>query len=476
MIPVTSFAGKTVAVFGLARTGITAVQALEAGGARVIAWDDAQAGRDRAVEAGITPKDLSQADWSSIAALVMSPGVPVYGPKAHWSALKAEELAVPVIGDVELLARELNRLPQGERPLVVAITGTNGKSTTTALIAHILTACGRDVRLGGNIGTGILSLAPPRPGAIYVLELSSYQLDLAHSLRCDVAVHLNLAPDHLERHGTMARYAAAKRRIFSGQTRTDTAIVGVDDDWGEALATRFIAEGKRITVPVSSGQTLSRGVFAVGGTLWDATEANLTEVLDLTGLAALPGAHNGQNIAAAFAAVRALGLPRGAIAAAIATFPGLKHRLQKVGQTGPISFYNDSKATNAEAAAQALAAFPRLRWIAGGRPKTDGIDALAPFFPRITKAYLIGEAAAAFATTLAGKAPAELSGTLESAVASAIADARASGQEERIVLSPACASFDQYPDFEARGDHFITLVQDILNHADGESRPAAAAP
>lgn len=476
MFPVTSFSGRTVAVFGLARTGIAAVRALEAGAARVIAWDDAPAARARAVEAGITPQDLAGVDFAGLDALVMSPGVPVYGPDAHWSALKAEEHAVPVIGDVELFARELNALAPNLRPVVVAITGTNGKSTTTALIAHILTASGRDVRMGGNIGTGILALAPPRPGAIYVLELSSYQLDLTASLRCDVAVHLNLAPDHLERHATMARYAAAKRRIFSGQTRADTAVIGVDDEWGEALATRFIAEGKRITVPVSSGQTLSRGVFAVGGTLWDATEPNLSEVMDLTGLAALPGGHNAQNIAAAWAAVRALGLPRDTIAAAIASFPGLRHRLQKVGQAGAVGFYNDSKATNAEAAAQALAAFPQLRWIAGGRPKSEGIESLAPLFGRVTQAYLIGEAAAAFATTLAGRVPVTLSGTLDRAVADAYADAVASGREERIVLSPACASFDQFADFEARGERFISLVQDILNQDHGGSALTPQAP
>ena len=477
MFPVSTFAGRTVAVFGLARTGVAAALALRAGGAEVLAWDDGEAGRERARAAGIEPRDPASLGWSGIAALVMSPGVPVYGPRAHPLALAAQAAGVPVIGDVELFARQLATLDPASRPTVVGITGTNGKSTTTALIAHVLTACGRDVRLGGNIGTGILSLAPPRPGAVYVLELSSYQLDLTTALHCDVAIQLNLTPDHLERHGTMARYAQAKRAIFANQTSADTAVIGVDDEWGEALVTRFLAGGERTVVPVSSGQALSRGVFAIGSMLWDSADGNPVEAMDLAACQALPGPHNGQNAAAAWAAARALGLPREAVAAAIASFPGLKHRLQKVAEVGGVAFFNDSKATNADAAAQALGAFPSLRWIAGGQPKSGGIEALAPLLDRVSKAYLIGEAAAAFAATLAGRVEHQLCGTMEAAVAAAYADARAAvaatDRAERIVLSPACASFDQYADFEARGDHFITLVQDILNHGGGEASGGA---
>jgi UDP-N-acetylmuramoylalanine--D-glutamate ligase len=469
-IPVTTFAGRTVAVFGLARTGLAAVKALEAGGATVLAWDDGEAGRGTAAAAGITCTDLRAVDWSALAALVMSPGVPIYGPRQHWSVPLAEAAGVPVIGDVELLARQINAIAEPVRPAIVAITGTNGKSTTTALVAHILSVCGKDVRMGGNIGTGVLALAPPRPGAVYVLELSSYQLDLVRSLRCTVAVHLNLAPDHLERHGTMERYAQAKARIFDNQRPGDTAIVGVDDPWGEALATRMIAAGGRKVVPVSSGQSLSTGVFALGEALYDTTDSRGQSVVRLSDAQALPGAHNGQNAAAAWACARALGLEPEAVAAAIRSFPGLSHRLQKVGQLGPVSFFNDSKATNAEAAAQALSAFPQLRWILGGEPKTGGIDSLAPLFGRVMKAYLIGAAAPAFAGVLARHGVAHTQcGDMAAAVQAAYADARAAGGEERIVLSPACASFDQYADFEARGDHFVRLVQDILNHEGGQS-------
>ena len=463
MFPVTTFKGRKVAVFGLARTGIAAALALKAGGATVLAWDDGEAGRAASVAAGLTPIDLRDCDFSELAALVMSPGVPLYGPKQHWSVAKAEAAGVPVIGDVELFARELNAIPEDQRPLVVAITGTNGKSTTTALIAHILSSCGKDVRMGGNIGTGVLALDPPRPDAIYVLELSSYQLDLVDSLRVKAAVHLNLTPDHLERHGTMERYAAAKRRIFNNQTSTDWAIVGVDDDWGMALCTRMNAGGGRVVVPISAVQALGKGVCALGTMLWDNLDGRSHMVVDLAHAHALPGAHNAQNAAAAYAAARALGLSPHAITKALISFPGLEHRLQEVGAIGPIRFFNDSKATNADAAAQALQAFPKLRWIVGGQATTGGIDSLAPFFDRVTKAYLVGEAAEAFAQTLDGHVAYDVCGTIKMATAKAYEDARQTESEEIIVLSPACASFDQFPDFEARGRHFTACVKELVN-------------
>lgn len=470
MFPVTTFKGQKVAVFGLARTGIAAAIALQAGGAEVLAWDDGQTARDSAVAAGLMPTDLTTISFEGISALVMSPGVPIYGPKAHWSVTKASAANVPIIGDVELLAREINAIPQPDRPKIVAITGTNGKSTTTALIAHILTANGQDVRMGGNIGTGVLALEPPRRGAIYVLELSSYQLDLVTSLRVNAAVHLNLAPDHLERHGDMTRYAAAKRAIFNNQHHDDWAIVGVDDDWGMALCTRLNAANGRVVVPISSGQALGKGVCALGSMLWDNLDGRSHLAADLSLALALPGAHNAQNAAAAYAATRALGLTPEAITKALTSFSGLEHRLQEIAQSGLVRFFNDSKATNSDAAAQALASFPSLRWIVGGQAKSDGIDALAYLFPHVVKAYLVGEASEAFAKTLGDKVPYEKCGTIDVAVARSFADANASQREETIVLSPACASFDQFPDFEARGQYFTACVKGIINPAGGLSK------
>ena len=470
MFPVTTFKGQKVAVFGLARTGIAAALALQAGGAEVFAWDDGQAGRDRAMEAGLTPIDLSATSFEGLSALVMSPGVPIYGPKMHWSVAKAAAAHVPVIGDVELLAREINAIPAAERPQIVAITGTNGKSTTTALIAHILSASGLDVRMGGNIGTGVLALEPPRRGAVYVLELSSYQLDLVSSLRVNAAIHLNLSPDHLERHGDMARYAAAKRAIFNNQQHDDWAIVGVDDDWGMALCTRLNAANGRVVVPISAGQALGKGVCALGSMLWDNLDGRSHMAADLSLARALPGNHNAQNAAAAYAAARAMGIASDAITKSLTSFGGLEHRLQEIAHVGAIRFFNDSKATNADAAAQALGAFPRLRWIVGGQAKSDGIEGLAHLFPSVVKAYLVGEASDAFAQTFGEHVVHEKCGTIDVAVARAYADAAASKREEVIVLSPACASFDQFPDFEARGQYFTACVKGIINPADGLSK------
>jgi UDP-N-acetylmuramoylalanine--D-glutamate ligase len=470
MFPVTTFKGQKVAVFGLARTGLAAALALKAGGAEVLAWDDGQSGREAAIKAGLAPVDLSAMSFDGLAALVMSPGVPLYGLREHWSIAKAGAANVPVIGDVELLAREINAIPEAARPQIVAITGTNGKSTTTALIAHILSANGHDVRVGGNIGTGVLALEPPRRGAIYVLELSSYQLDLVSSLRANAAVHLNLTPDHLERHGDMARYAAAKRAIFNNQQASDWAIVGVDDDWGMALCTRLNAANGRVVVPISSGQALGKGVCALGSMLWDNLDGRSYMAADLSLARALPGSHNAQNAAAAYAAARAMGVSSDGITKALMSFPGLEHRLQEIAQIGAVRFFNDSKATNADAAAQALGAFPSLRWIVGGQAKSDGIDSLTHLFPNVVKAYLVGEASDAFAQTLGDKVAHEKCGTIDVAVARAFAEAKASGREETIVLSPACASFDQFPDFEARGRYFTDCVKGIINPADGLSK------
>ena len=458
MIPITEFAGRSVAVFGLARSGLSAARALAAGGAIVHAWDDSESARTAAEAEGIVLSDINARDWRGFAALVLSPGIPLTHPKPHRVVELARSVGVPVIGDIELFARAVNALPAHARPRIIGVTGTNGKSTTTALIGHILRAAGRDVRVGGNIGEGVLGLEPLHGGAYYVLELSSYQLDLTESLRCAVAVFLNLTPDHLDRHGDMTGYLAAKKRIFSNQGSGDWAVIGVDDAYGARLCTE-LSTGARKTAPISAGQALSRGVTTLGGRIYDALTGRAELAMDLSAAITLPGRHNAQNAAAAYAATRALGLSPREIAAGIASFPGLEHRLEVAGVVEGVRFINDSKATNAEATAQALAVYSKVYWIAGGKAKDGGIDALARYFPRIAKAYLIGEAAPIFAVALNGHAPATQCGTMDKAVAQAFKDARAARDPDAVVLlSPACASFDQFKDFEERGAHFKTLV------------------
>jgi UDP-N-acetylmuramoylalanine--D-glutamate ligase len=454
-----------VAVFGLARSGLTAARALIAGGARVVVWDDKPAARDAAAAEGLTLLDLRQADWSQFAALMLSPGVPLTHPQPHWTVTMAKAAGVEILGDIELFARTVNAAPAHKRPKIVAITGTNGKSTTTALIGHILAAAGRDTRIGGNIGVGVLGLEDMHGGAVYVLEISSYQLDLTSSLKPDVAILLNISPDHLDRHGGMEGYVAAKRRILMGQDKGDTAVIGVDDEWGQRICTEITAANRRTIRPISSGRSMGRGVYALSGVLYDATGERVIEVADLLRARALPGRHNWQNAAAAYAAVRALGLSMEDAATGIVTFPGLAHRMETVGHIAGVRFVNDSKATNADAARQAMSSYPRFYWIAGGRPKAGGVDSLTDLFPRVARAYLIGEAASEFSAILDGKAPHVSCGDIERATRAAFADAQADktreGGEAIILLSPACASFDQFADFEQRGDAFRAVVGDL---------------
>jgi UDP-N-acetylmuramoylalanine--D-glutamate ligase len=461
MIPVRGFEGKTVAVFGLARTGLAAARALAAGHARVVVWDDKPDAREAARAEGLTLADLTRADWSDFAALVLSPGVPTSFPKPHWTVERARDAGVPIMGDIELFARAVAASPAHKRPKIVAITGTNGKSTTTALIGHVCRQAGRDVRIGGNIGVGVLGLEDMHGGAVYVLELSSYQLDLTSSLAADVAIILNISPDHLERHGDMDGYVAAKRRILLNQGKGDTAIVGVDDPWSAHIVTEITAANRRTIVPISARRALGRGVYALQGMLYDATGERVTEIADLTRAVSLPGRHNWQNAAAAYAAARALGLSEQAAAQGLMSFPGLAHRMEPVGAIGKVRFVNDSKATNADAARQALSSYPKVYWIAGGQPKAGGIDSLGDLFGAVAKAYLIGEAEAEFAAALDGRVPYARCGTMASAVRAAFDDARASGEEAIVLLSPACASFDQYADFEARGDAFRAAVHEL---------------
>jgi UDP-N-acetylmuramoylalanine--D-glutamate ligase len=462
MIPVRGFEGKRVAVFGLGRTGLTAARALKAGGAELALWDENPASRDAAAAEQFPLVDLRTADWSTFDALMLSPGVPLTDPEPHWTVRMAKAAGVEIVGDIELFARTVNAAPEHKRPKVIAITGTNGKSTTTALIGHMLTAAGRDARIGGNIGYGVLGLDDMHGGAIYVLEVSSYQLDLTSSLKPDVAILLNITPDHLDRHGGMDGYVAAKRRVLLNQGKGDTAVIGVDDAYGQQICTEITAANRRTICPISSKTAIGRGVYALQGMLYDATGERVLEVADLERVPSLPGRHNAQNAAAAYAAVRALGVSVEDAATGLVTFPGLAHRMETVAVIDGVRFVNDSKATNADAARQAMSSYPRFYWIAGGRAKVGGIDDLTDLFPRIAEAYLVGEAAEDFARKLKGRASYHVSNTIDAAVAAAFADAKAAGGEAVVLLSPACASFDQFPDFEVRGDAFRAAVLSLL--------------
>jgi UDP-N-acetylmuramoylalanine--D-glutamate ligase len=474
MIPITEFNNRDVAVFGLARTGLAAARALTAGGARVHAWDDSDLARAAAEAAGIPVSDINSRDWRSFAALVLSPGVPLTFPEPHRVVALAEAVGVPIVGDIELFARAVNALPAAQRPKLIGVTGTNGKSTTAALIAHMLNEAGKDVRLGGNIGAAVLDLPSLHAGAYYVIELSSYQLELTSSLRLDAAVWLNTTPDHLDRHGDMAAYVAAKKRVFLNQGAGDWAVIGVDDVYCAAVCTELTRAGVQHVAPISAGQALGRGVCALDGKLIEALSGRSEIVADLTKAPGLAGKHNAQNAAAAYAAVRAFGVDHRTIAQALTTFPGLPHRLERVGAIEGVRFINDSKATNANAAAQALAVYPRVYWIAGGMAKDGGVEELEAFFPRIARAYLIGQAAGEFSDALRGKVAVTMAGNLEAAVKLAFNDARGSGEPHPVVLlSPACASFDQFKSYEDRGEQFKKYVA-ALAHAPPERNGAAA--
>jgi UDP-N-acetylmuramoylalanine--D-glutamate ligase len=474
MIAVPGFEGRRVAVFGLGRSGLTAARALKAGGAEPVLWDDGISSRMQAEAEGFAVEDLTSADWSQFAALVLSPGVPLTHPNPHWTVDKAKAAGVEIVGDVELFARALAALPEGERPKVVAITGTNGKSTTTALTAWVLKQAGLTVHVGGNIGIGVLALPAPTRGAVYVVEVSSYQLDLTESFAPDVAILTNVTPDHLDRHGGMEGYVAAKARIFANCPDEGGAAVIGTDDLGVFLNVAYPAGDRGWSViPVSTAAEGANGldpVWQVGGPLILARPGELsvveepgaepTQMADLTRAKALAGRHNAQNAAFALIAANYVGLNQNKAVTGLLSFPGLAHRMEPVGRLGRVSFVNDSKATNADAARQALASYERSFWIAGGRAKAGGIDDLEDLFPRVQEAFLIGEAAGPFAAAL-GETPHRISGDMATAVGQAYHAAAATGREEVVLLSPAAASFDQFPDFEARGEAFRAAVLNL---------------
>ncbi len=462
MVPVRQYKGKKIAVFGLARSGLAAALALSEGGAEIVAWDDNQAQREAASNAGIQTANLYEADWSSIDLCILSPGVPLTHPAPHAIVTKARESNIEIVGDIELFAQEWEACEK--RPNLICITGTNGKSTTTSLVGHVLRQAQRSVEVGGNIGEPALSLSgfDAHVGA-YALEVSSYQLDLSPSLRPSISVLLNISPDHLDRHGGMEGYVDAKRKIFRNQGHGDVAIVSVDDPYCAEICTDISRNGIERVIPISVGKALSKGVYVVDGILFDGFESPCTEVLDLHECQNLKGEHNWQNAAAGFAVGRALGISTDMIARALRSFPGLPHRLELVGELDGVRFVNDSKATNVDAACRALSSFENVYWIAGGRSKSKALEPLHEFRDRIKKAFLIGEAAADFSNALASFTPSELSGDLASAVGAAFLEARRSSEQDPVVLlSPACASFDQFSDFEERGNAFKAAVDELM--------------
>lgn len=448
-----SFAGQRIALFGLGGSGLATALALIEGGADLVAFDDNPASVEKASASGIPTRNLHEIEWDGLAAFVLAPGVPLTHPKPHWTVDLANAAGVPIIGDVEIFGRE-RALKAPEAPFV-AITGTNGKSTTTALIAHCLKASGRDTQLGGNIGVPVLTLQEPASERHYVIECSSYQIDLAPGLKPSVGLLLNLTADHLDRHGTIEHYASVKERLVAG---ADRAVVGIDDSWCRAIADRLEKNGRTV-VRISGQGAVAGGVGYENGVIVRQLAGYAEARFDLGGIGSLRGRHNGQNAAAAVAALTLSGLGDDDILNGLRSFPGLAHRMEEVGRIGRTLFINDSKATNADAAATALASFERIYWIAGGLPKEGGISELSRFFPKIVKAYLIGEAAPAFAATLGEAVPYEISATLDNAVASAARDSADDEKSAAVLLSPACASFDQYRNFEVRGDAFRHSVR-----------------
>lgn len=456
---VETFRDVSVAVFGLGGSGLSAVRALRAGGAKVSAWDDSESARANAIREHYELVDLTTADWRAFQFLILAPGVPLTHPEPHWTVKRAQENGIPVIGDIELFCRE--RAARAPHAPFIAITGTNGKSTTTALIAHILKEAGHDVALGGNIGTAVLDLPPPDQSRVHVLECSSFQIDLTPSLHPTIGILLNVTPDHLDRHGTMSHYASVKERLIQG---ADQAVIGIDDEWCRAIYDRRCQNRGEVTAVTLDPRAVTRldifSTYVEGRKIFMTTSDGVHEMVDLSGIMPLRGAHNAQNAAAAIAALTRFGLSHASIEKGLRSFGGLPHRLECIGTVGRVEVINDSKATNADATEKALASFESgLFWILGGRAKEGGITHLAPYFDRIEKAYLIGEAATSFAVTLIGQVAFETCQTLDAALAAAIRDSAASRNAHPVILlSPACASYDQFKNFEERGDVFRALV------------------
>lgn len=454
MIDLAVLKGSSFVVLGLARSGLATVRALAAAGIECVAWDDNASSREQAAGMGAKLVEPAAFDWSHANALIISPGIPNRLPQPHPAALAARAAGKPILCDVELLARAE---PEAR---FVAITGTNGKSTTTALIGHILKQAGMRCEVGGNIGRGALDLAPLGTGGIYVLELSSYQLELLATFRANIAIWLNITPDHLDRHGDMVGYVAAKKNIFARQRSGDCAVIGVDDEASRAVEREMSGRSGITCVPMALDRTVAGGISYRSGMLIDADGYTL----DFSDVPTLPGAHNAQNAAAAWAACRWLDVPREKIADGLRGYPGLPHRQERVAAVGNVVYVNDSKATNADATARALSSYRDIYWILGGQAKEGGVAPLASYFDRIRHAFLIGEASDLFASQLEGKLPYSRCGDLQSALDAAYLcaqrEAAAPGGAPAVVLlSPACASWDQWQSYEHRGDAFRAMAR-----------------
>ncbi len=467
MINVFPFAGYPIAIFGLGLSGLSAAKALVKSEADVSAWDDDEDARQRAADEGVPLVDLYGIDWKEQTSLVLSPGVPLHHPQPHEIVKLAEAENVEVICDAELLVRTQRAAAY------IGITGTNGKSTTTSLIGHIMQVSGREAEIGGNLGIPALQLEPLEQEGTYVLEMSSFQLELTRSITFDVAVLLNISPDHQDRYAGMDDYIAAKKMIFYRQTKPRTAVVGVDDDFSRAIYEQLKAADDQVVIGVSGAERVHGGIYTVNGVLVDDTEGHETPVMDLRENPSLPGRHNWQNTAAAYAATKSAGVDPHAVMACIQSYPGLVHRQEPVALIDGIGYVNDSKATNAEAAARALACYDAIYWICGGRPKEGGLKAVEPYLGNVRHAFLIGEAAMEFSQFLDGRVPMTVSGDLKTALSDAQKLAKKEKAEGAVVLlSPGAASFDQFDDFEARGDAFRDRVERLPGkHLDPSEEP-----
>ncbi|MBN2753210.1 MAG: UDP-N-acetylmuramoyl-L-alanine--D-glutamate ligase, partial [Rhodospirillaceae bacterium] len=455
MIPLNAFKDKSFLIVGLGKSGQGAVHALTAAGATIHAWDDTLEARASVGELALTSIDAI--DWGKIDAVIWSPGIPHTLPKPHPIAVAARTANVPLICDVDLLAQAKPNCT------FIGVTGTNGKSTTTSLIAHIITQSGRPCAAGGNLGTPALDLPDLPANGVYVLELSSYQLELVPSLTLNVAVHLNISPDHIDRHSDLSGYIAAKAHLFDHAATRGIAVIATDDADSRAIAQSIAARTDWQVLPVATEAVAKHGITVQTGHLMDASSGTPEHILDLAEVPALTGRHNHQNAAAAYAATSAIGISIADIVPALRTYPGLAHRQERIATFQNVLYINDSKATNADATEKALSSYDTLFWILGGQPKAGGITSLTRYFPRVIKAYLIGQAADDFAKTIGSTIPFVHCGTLKAATALCCAEAEAfaaahSGRRPVVMLSPSCASWDQFASFEARGDAFRAQV------------------
>ncbi len=451
---VASLNGKPVAVFGLGVSGLSSAKALMAAGADVAVWDDSEEKRNEAAKAGARLVEFTVSGLAGFGALILSPGIPLHFPHPHVAAQRASEAGVEIIGDLEIL----HRLNHGVE--TIGITGTNGKSTTTALISHIMKSAGIDVMTGGNIGKPVLDLAVPKTNGAIVLEISSYQMDLCPTFRPKISVLLNISPDHLDRHGGLDGYVAAKEKIFEGE---GVAVCGIDDAPSNAVYEKISKAGNRKVIPVSVKKDTVGGIYVKEGVLIDHRADEAQEVGKISDIASLPGLHNQQNICAAYAVCRVSGVSAQEILDYTKTYTGLPHRQQLVRVINGIAYVNDSKATNGESAARAVACYNNIYLIAGGKAKEGGLTALEPYIEKIRHVFVIGEAMEDFAKWLE---KAGIHHTKSHSLDIAVLEAHTLAQNERgqpggagtVLLSPACASWDQFNNFEHRGDVFMTLV------------------